>query len=262
MINFRPGRKASIATAAALMLAAAAPVANAATPVVKFKTASISPSRIRTAHGSVGTPVKLHIDTVFSTNPPGAELFTIQKAVVWFPAGAVANGKLFKSCSKKQIESFGKVLSRCPKGSKIGSGKVRALAIQMGVTSNGRVAMFNGPHGKSITFNIQTSIPANINESFDAPLQKVHGKFGYKLTLNVPESLQQILTGVFVGIEDFNVTTSGTVRSHGHKRGYIEARSCPRNGKAPLHGDFDFANRTTGQQASTTADAVIRCKRL
>lgn len=260
MTNFRVGRRASIAAAAALMLAAAAPVANAVTPVVKFKKASISPSRIHTAR-SIGTPVALKIDTVFGTDT-GAPPWTIQKAVVFFPAGAITNGRYFKSCSAAQIRAAGGLLSRCPKGSRIGGGTLRAEAfLAPPVQSNGRVTMFNGPHGRSITFNIQTSIPANINESFDAPLVRVHGKYGYKLTLPVPPDLQQILTGVYVGLEDFNVTTSGTVRVHGRKRGYIEALSCPRNGKAPLHGDFSFEDFTTGQTATTHADATIRCKR-
>jgi hypothetical protein len=260
MTNFRIGRKAPIVAAAALMLAAAAPAANAASPVVKLK-ASISPSAIHTAHGSVGTPVKLHIDTAFSTDTPGAEFFTIQKAVVFFPSGAATNGRLFKSCSASQISRAGGVLSRCPRGSKIGGGTVKAKAIQLSVISNGRVAMFNGPRGRSITFNIQTSIPANINESFDAPLVRVHGKYGYKLTLSVPHSLQEIITGVFVGIMDFNVTTSGTTTVHGKKRGFIEALNCPRNGKAPVHGDFNFEDWSTGQTASTSVDTSIRCKR-
>jgi hypothetical protein len=262
MTNFRAGHKASIAVAAALMLAAAAPVANAVSPTAKIK-ASISPSSIRTAHGSVGTPIALHYETIFGTDTPAAvaQPFTIQKAVVFFPKGAVANGRFFKSCSASQISRFGGVLSRCPKGSKIGGGTLRALAIQLGVTSNGRVALFNGPGGRSITFNIQTSIPANINESFDAPLVKVHGKFAYRLSLIVPSTLQQIISGVFVGLEDFKVTTSATVRVHGVKRGYIEALSCPKNGKAQTHGDFSFKDWSSGQTASASADATIRCKR-
>jgi hypothetical protein len=262
MTTFRAGRKASIAAAAALMLAAAAPVANAVSPTAKIK-ASISPSSIRTAHGSVGTPIALHYETIFGTDTPAAVVqpFTIQTATVLFPKGAVDNGRLFKSCSVSQIQRFAGVLSRCPHGSKIGGGTLKAFAIQLGVTSNGRVALFNGPHGKSIVFNIQTSIPANINESFNAPLTKTGGKYAYKLTITVPHTLQEILTGVFVGLEDFKVTTSGTTRSHGRKRGYIEAISCPKNGKAKTHGDFSFEDWSTGQVASAHADATIRCKR-
>jgi hypothetical protein len=260
MPTFRSGRSASIVAAAALMLVALAPSAHAAAPVVRLK-ASVSPSRIPTAHGSVGTPVNLHIDTTFATDTPGAELFTIQKSVVWFPAGVgIPNGKLFASCSASQISRAGGVLSRCPKGSRVGGGTVRAKAIQLGVTSSGKVAIFNGPHGRSVTFNIQASIPANINESFDAPIVRVHGKYGYKLTLPVPHSLQEIITGVFVGIIEFNVTTNGTTRVHGRKRGFIEALKCPKSGGAPLHGDFDFEDWSTGQTASTKADTTIRCK--
>jgi hypothetical protein len=246
--------------AAAALLLATAPVTSAATPVLRAS-ASISPNRIHTAHGSVGTPIKFQIHTTFSTDPPGAPLFTVQHADIFFPAGFVANGRLFPSCSAKQIERLGKILSRCPKGSRIGSGKVTADAIQLGVTSQARVAIFNSNHGKSATLNIQASIPANINESFDAPLVRVHGRYAYKLTLAVPPSLQQILTGVYVGLKRFDISVGATRRVHGRTRGFAEALSCPRSGKVRGHGDVDLFDSTTGAHASASVDTNVRCVR-
>jgi hypothetical protein len=258
VLSPRAGRTISI-IAAALLLAAAT-VAQAATPVL-HASASISPDRIHTAHGSVGTPIRFQIHTTFSTNPPGATLFTVQHADIFFPAGFVANGRLFPSCSARQITRFGGVIGRCPRGSKIGSGRATAVAIQLGVTSQAKLALFNGPHGKSATLNVQASIPANINESFDAPLVRVHGKYAYKLTLAVPPSLQQILTGVWVGLKRFDVSVGATRRVHGRTRGFAEALACPRNGKARGHGDVSFFDSTTGQTASASVDAAARCIR-
>lgn len=232
-----------------------APVAHPVSPVVKLK-GSASLTRFSTAGDSVATAAKFHVTATFSTDPPGAQLFTIQKAVIFFPDHSGTNGRLFKSCSAKQIEHFHGAIGRCPKGSKIGSGTVKARALQLGITANGRVTMFNSHHGKSITFNIQTLHPAVIDESIDAPLTQLHGKYGEKLTLVVPHSLQEIITGSFVGVQKFDVTINGAVLVHGVRYSFLKARTCP---KTALHGVFDFENWTSGQTATATADAKVHC---
>jgi hypothetical protein len=206
--------------------------------------------------GSVATAAKFHVTTTFSTDTPGAQLFTIQRAVVFFPDHAGTNGRLFPSCDAAQIERWHGNVNRCPKGSKIGSGTVKAQALQLGITATGRVTMFNSHHGKSITFNIQTYLPAYINESIDAPLTQLHGKYGEKLTLVVPHSLQEIISGVFVGVQSFDVTITGAVRAHGVGYSFLRARTCP---KRAMHGVFDFEDWTSGQTATATADAKVRC---
>jgi hypothetical protein len=210
----------------------------------------------RTTNGSVETAATFHVHASFSTDTPGAQLFTLQKAVIFFPDHAGTNGRVFPSCTARRIERFHGNVKRCPKGSKVGSGTVKAQALQLGVTATGHVTMFNGPGGESITFNVQTYLPAYINENIEAPLEQLHGIYGEKLTLVDPPSLQEILSGVFVGIEDFDVVTGGAVRVHGVEYSYLRARTCPQRA---LHGVFDFVNGTTGQTARTTADAKVRC---
>lgn len=240
--------------AAALLLAAAASAAYAVLPVAKLK-GSATLTRLSTAGGGI-TGAKFHVTATFSTDTPGAQLFTIERSVVYFPDHAGTNGRLFPSCSAQQIERFHGDVRRCPKGSKIGGGTAKAQALQLGVTAIARVTMFNSHRGKSITFNVQASSPASINESFDASLTQLHGRYGEKLTMIEPRSLQEILTGVFVGVERFDVTITGAVRVHGIGYSYLKARTCP---KWAMHGVFDFEDWTTGQTATTTADAKVRC---
>jgi hypothetical protein len=242
---------------AVLAIAGVCGVARAepAQPVVKLD-GNASLTRFSTVGGGVATAAKFHVTTSFSTDTPGAQLFTIQKAVIFFPDHAGTNGPLFPSCSAAQIERFRGNVRRCPTGSKIGSGTVTAQALQIGVTATGRVTMFNSHHGKSITFNIQTSLPAYINESLDAAIEQLHGTYGEKLTLVVPHSLQEIIGGVFVGVQKFDVTISGAVLRHGTRYSFLKARTCP---KRALHGVFDFENWTTGQTATVTADTKVHC---
>ncbi len=248
----------SVATIAATVtvLAATTTAAHAVAPVVKLK-GSASLTQRSQASGKLKTAAKFHVTTTFSTDTPGAQLFTIQKAVVFFPDHAGTNGRLFPSCNAQQIVRFHGNISRCPKHSEIGSGTVTAQALQLGVTSHGRVSLFNGHRGKTITGNFRTLVPADINESLDAPLEQLHGgRYGEKLTLDIPHSLQEILTGVFVGVQRFDVTIGGTVRVHGVDYTFLKARTCP---KWAVHGIFDFKNWTTGQTATVTADTKIHC---
>ncbi len=224
--------------------------AQAASPVVKL-------SGDASLVGSAAAPTaRFHVGVGFSTDTPGADPFTVQRAVMLFPDHAGTNGHLFPSCSARRIERFNGNVRRCPKGSKIGSGRVTAKALQLGITATGHVTMFNSHRGRSVTLNIQTYQPAYINESLDAPLTQLHGRYGEKLTLVVPHSLQEILSGVFVGVQRFDATLDGAVRRHGVTYTYIKARTCP---KLPMRGVFDFKDWTTGATASVTADAKVRC---
>lgn len=246
-------RRALAAGAAALLLAAAAPAARAVSPVVRLSGAAVL-TRLR---GGAVTPARFHVVTTFSTDTPGAPLFTIQRAVILFPDHAGTNGSAFPSCGARQIARFHGDLARCPSGSQIGSGVVKARALQLGITATGRVAIFNSAHGKDITFNFRTVTPAVIDKSIDAPITQLHGgRYGEQLTLVVPHSLQEIISGVFVGVQRLDVTLGGTVRAHGTTLSYLKARSCP---STPLHGVFDFKDWASGQTATTTVDTRVRC---
>jgi hypothetical protein len=242
-----------VAAIVAMAIVGLCGVARAASPVVRIG----ADASLQKLQGNDATAAVFDVDTTFSTDTPGAQLFTVQRAVLWFPDRTGTNGRLFPSCSARRIERFHGNVRRCPEGSKIGSGTVKAQALQLGITATGHVTMFNSRHGRGVTFNVQTYLPAYINRSFDAELVRLHGgRYGERLTLEVPQSLQEILSGVFVGVKEFDVTITGTVRRNGVTHSYIKARTCP---ERPLRGVFDFKDWTTGQTASVTTDAELRC---
>ncbi|HEX7290925.1 MAG TPA: hypothetical protein VF250_07315 [Conexibacter sp.] len=226
--------------------------AQAASPLVRLR----GEAHLTQQRGSGVAPAVFHVHARFATDPPAADPFTIRRAVVYFPDHAGTNGQLFPSCSARRIERFKGNIRRCPKGSQIGSGTVTARANQLGITATGHVTAFNSRRGRAITLNVQTFLPAYINESFEAPLEQLHGRYGEKLTIADPPQLQQILDGVWVAVQDFDLTVTGVVRRHGVAYSYLKARTCPR---LPLHGVFDFVDGPTGQTARATADAKVRC---
>ena len=247
MSTIRIVRILATAATALLLLAAVAPAADAPQPVVTLK-ASINPN-----HGKPGTPLTLNIDTRFKSVPAGGN-FVLQSLDYLFPAAAVTNGKLFPSCSVNKLKAAHGILSVCPKGSKIGTGVGYGLATAIGVASHGNLTLFNGPGGKSITMNIDIEHPAVVNDTWTAPLTRVHGKYGYKLSVKLPPDLKTIIGGDIV-VTRIVAKTGATTTVHGKKRGYIEGKKCPKSGKAPVHADFVF-----NQNAKTSVDTNVVCK--
>jgi hypothetical protein len=250
MHTIRITRIAVAAIAATLLMAVAAPAAGGPTLSLSVK---ISPSR----NLKPGDPLTLIFDGKLA-GPNGGLAPTITKSVIFLSQGAVENGRLFPSCSAAQLKRHHNALSACPKGSKIGSGFITATAVQLGVSANATATMFNGPGGRSIVFNFHATVPADINDSLDAPLVRLHGRYGYKLTLTIPHDLQEILDGVFVSVQKFHFVTQGFVKVHGRKRAFIEGRKCPKNGKAPVHADFSFLDGTT---ASADTNVAFSCRK-
>lgn len=247
MQSIRVARIAAAAAAASLIAAAAAPAASAPGLSTSIK-ASVSPN-----HASGRTPVTLSYKATI--NHPAGSRLQLQKVVVKLPGGSIGhvNGALFPSCSAATLNRAHGRLSACPKGSKIGSGIAIGTAVDIGVTSSGTLTLFNGPHGKSIVFNVNITTPALINDSFDAPLKATHGKYGYTLTSVIPADLQTILDGPII-VQSISVKTGATRVIHGVKRGYIEASKCPKSHKAPVHSDFTFSGGVT-----SSADTNITC---
>jgi hypothetical protein len=252
MTTFRSNVLASVAALAVALWALAPLAATAAdgapVPVVTMR-GSISPSRRLVP----GTPLSFRLDTLFATRPPGADL-VLQRLDYLFPHGTVVNGRLFPSCTVATIDRAHGRLSACPPGSKIGGGVATGTAVELGVTADAVVTLFNGPGGRSITMNATITTPARIDVTFSAPFVTLHGgHWANRLSIVLPDSLRSVLGGD-VTTSKIDVTTGATRVVHGVRRGYIEAQLCPANGKARIHGDFAFS-----QGAAASADTTVVC---
>lgn len=234
---------------AALVLAAAAPQALAVAPVVDIRIEA-GPKRVG---GRIVTSSMSWWNT-FTTDTPGALPFTVQQAVLLFPDRT--NGRYFPSCTAAQITRNG--IARCPKDSKIGAGRLTAQVLPEGIPAAGRVTAFNSHRGRSITFNIKTTKPAVIDVSFDAALTYESGPYPMKLVMDVPASLQEVIPGLFVGLQTFNMTIGGVTTTHG-KRHHFLPLVCPKRG---LRGEFRFLDSTTREPATAVTDADLDCHDL
>jgi hypothetical protein len=180
-------------------------------------------------------PAALSLSLGF-TSDEASQASVLQRAVIQFPYGSHLNGKLFPSCTAAALADHG--ISACPKGSKIGGGT--AVGTAGDIREKIKVSLFNGKGGKTIVFYLQGDDPVVLNVPWESPLQPYStGKWNFKLTVDVPESLQRIV-GLDVGIEDFSVKVDGTRKVKGRKRGYIETLICPPGALVPIQGTFSF----------------------
>jgi uncharacterized protein (DUF58 family) len=143
-------------------------------------------------------------------------------------------------------------LSSCPKGSKVGSGAATATAVALGITSSGRLTLFNGPGGRTFTINVRVTNPAAIDATFSARFLRLGGRYVLKLATKIPDSLKTVL-GSDIVIKKLDVTTGATYVVDGVRRGYFEAQRCPASGSA-VHGDFAF-----GGGAEASAHTTVAC---
>lgn len=202
--------------------------------------------------------LSLTIDARFSTDGAPDELpGTVSKAVIYFPHGPRVNGRLFPSCDPRRLQRLHGATRACPRGSRLGGGSALGASPQFGIGVRERlqVDLYNGKSGRSIIFFLRGLNPVLISGMIVAPFDTLHGgRWGYRLTMNVPHNLQEIASGIFASLLDFRVRTGGSVVRGGHRYGYIEALACPPGALVPVRGVFSFRG---GQR--TTTDSYIAC---
>ena len=254
--GFRSIRGGGIAGALVALLALGAGPAAART-VVELTGVATPPISVFTL-----TPqaVSLTIDARFASDVPGELPGTVSKAVIYFPHGPRVNGRLFPSCDPARLRARHGSPTACPTGSRLGGGIAFGTSPQFeGINERLIVDLYNGRGGRSIIFFLRGLNPVLISGMIVAPLQTLHGgRWGYRLTMNVPQNLQQIASDVFTSLLDFKVTTGASVRVRQGGRtvryGYIETLACPPGALVPVRGVFSFRGG-----ASTTTDSYIAC---
>ncbi|MDO8209863.1 hypothetical protein [Conexibacter sp. CPCC 206217] len=183
---------------------------------------------------------------------------TTRRIVLWFTHGARVNGSWFPSCRARLLAALRGAPRACPRGSKIGSGWAFGTAIS--VTARLRMDVYNSRGGHSMLFYFSADNPVLIRELIDAPFDQLRGgRYGFRLTLPVPDGLQELTDGMVTSLRQFRATVGGmtaTRRVHGRaeRRGFIEAMTCPPGALVVVRGEFSF--RTI---APVTSDAFLGC---
>lgn len=205
--------------------------------------------------------LSLTIDARFASDVAGELPGTVSKAVIYFPHGPRVNGRFFPSCDPARLRRLRGAPRACPSGSRLGGGTALGASPQfgIGVREHLKVDLYNGKGGRSIIFFLRGLNPVLISGMIVAPFAALHGgRWGYRLTMNVPAGLQEIAPDILASLLDFKVTTGGSVTVRQGRRsvryGYIESLACPPGALVPVRGVFSFRGGD-----STTTDSYIAC---
>jgi opacity protein-like surface antigen len=231
-------RKLTLTAGVAALAIGAVGAAQAVTPTTALKT-SVSPTK----HGTKKKPrnVKLNIELITQPNPNDGP-FATKTTVVHFDKNLKFGGKYVKTCSADKVRSNN---TACPKGSKVGTGS--ATGVALGLTENLTVTAYNGPGGNKIELLVSGTSPLTIHDVIEGKLQSDKGKFGKKLVVAIPDTLQQPAPGAFATLTDFKTSVKGTGSK---KRPFVGLAGCTKK-KLNFQADFVFTDGSTSTAKST-----------
>lgn len=237
-------KKLAIAVTGALALAGiGAGISSAVNPDITVQ-ASINPI----AHGSKKKPKKTKLVVKLRTTPNPAEpAFAASDTIVHLGNELQFNGSAFKTCSSSQVLADD---TKCPKGSKVGKGVAAGTAL--GLTENLTVTAYNGPGGNTLLLLVDGQTPLQIHAVIPGVLSSDSPPYGKKLTVHVPDNLQQPAPGAYATLVQFDTTINAILGKK--KKPYVGVQSCSDKSVA-FKVDYKYTDNTE-KSATTTA----KCK--
>lgn len=231
--------------AAATALLAGAPGASATRVTVDAKAMP--------QNAPLGTPLTLVVNASLSPDLPGQSM-TLTAADVRFPDHVTINRRLFPVCRAATINAARGSFTNCPAGSRIGGGSFRADVPATDVFNvPGRITIFNGGDGV-VTAHVYATRPVLVSEAFECRLVRTRGRFGYRLSIELPNRLQEISEGWFVEVRKLTFTVGAKTKVRGRTRGLIEAKRWDDN--MPFAATFNFLR----ESAPVTVNGLLDWK--
>jgi len=166
--------------------------------------------------------------------------FALKRSVIKLDRNISFGGYKLPGCSATQV-----VLGTCDAKAKVGGGT--ALALAAGLDEPLKLTAFNGNDGRTLLIHVEGQRPVPMNDVLVATLSRSSGRYGSKMTIDVPQSLQQPAPGVLATLLDFNLTVKGGTTS----APLIGVSGCPRGG-LNVGGAFTYTDGTT-QSTATSA---------
>jgi hypothetical protein len=257
---------AILAIAITSMLAVTAvAVAQYALPVVNL-TGSISPTKA----GKKKKPRAAVLKAVFTVNKESNS--TASRIVYSLPKNVKLDGKGFKFCTATQINNQG--TASCPAKSKVGTGSATAVVGPRQSPLNFTVGIYAASRNSlalSLTGPLAIALPGAIT--------KAGGKFGQKITVDIPTRVQQPVAGLYGNITGVtaNIGCVPTSNSQGtvtgctkkattgkgkKKRGYVSVNGCPSDRTHDFGVQLTFVPNPNPPQQSTASDeAAGTCRK-
>jgi hypothetical protein len=246
-------RKSLIGAGAAVASVSLVAVALAQAPVPPkvTVTAKISPSKA----GTKAKPRAATADILITNNKESKT--TLDTLVAWLPKDLKVSTRGLGRCRKSVLETEG--AEGCPSGSRAGAGTAHATLDPSGQATplTFKITMFVGGPTTLLIALEESSLPA-LRPVLEGKLSRASGKYGYRLTVELPPELQQPVTGTFAALDDIRVKFS-------LKRGsntLIAFTGCPRSGRHAFKVDMTYVPNPAPPAASrASATGTTRCSR-
>jgi len=235
-------KKLAIAVTGALALAGiGAGISSAVDPAITIS-ASMSPK----AHGTKKKPKGTKLVVKLATTPnPADPAFAASDTIVHLGKELVFNGKALKTCSATQVQTDD---TKCPKGSKVGKGVSAGTAL--GLTENLTVTAYNGPGGNKLELLVDGQTPLQIHSVIEGVLSSDVAPYGKKLSVHVPDNLQQPAPGAYATLVQFDTTINKIL---GRKKvPYVGIASC-KTKKVAFGVDYKYTDGTSKSMTTTAA---------
>jgi hypothetical protein len=195
--------------------------------------------------GTKKKPKRESLKIAIATTPKDSVPFATRKTVLFFDKNLVFSPKAFKTCTAARLQQGE---SSCPQAARVGSGTARGAAI--GQVQNLKVTAYNGPKS-TILLHVTGATPLQIDSVIVGTLSRSSGAYGSRLTVPIPENLQQPVPGVFATLTSF-ITT---VRGQRHGTPYVGLKGCS-GGRLRFKGTFTFTDNSV-----KTATDTVRCSK-
>ena len=171
-----------------------------------------------------GRPVSLTIGVDQSTRTGTGQPATSRQLRIALPREFRWNGKLYPRSRRCDPAAANRARSTraCPRGSRIGSGHVTAIASGGNFVEEIDVSVFVTT-GADLGLFLNALQPIPIQTML---VGSVSG--GRNISINIPTTIQEPLTGVPSAIRQLRTTINGTVTRQGRRRGVIESFGCNR----------------------------------
>lgn len=237
-------RKSLAAIVAVPTVLVMATVAFAQNPAPKIDvTASVSPTKAGTKKKPKSEKVNLLIVNSAESKTSAS------KIEISFPATLKLSTKGLKTCSVATLDSQGK--AACPSGSKAGSGTAAALVNPSSATPaplNFDVTTYVAGKNLLAFYLQQQGTDSGVQQALPAKITK-SGK-GQKLTINIPENLQQPAPGVYSALQQ--IKNSLSLKSG--KNALVTSVGCAKK-KHKIGVKISYVPNPTPPAASSASDS-------
>lgn len=201
--------------------------------------------------GSKGTskkPSGLKLNVVTSTGAKDPKLdgsYSTKQAVIHFDKNLRFYPKNFPTCTLAQVANDA---TKCPTGSKVGTGKAAATIAAVQIKANPTIQAFNAKNNQLILKLTKAAGEVDSAGILVGTLKKDTGKYGQKLDVPIPTALQ-IQAGLVITLTRFETTIAKGPKKKGHY--YVESVGCS-GGTYKFGGDFVFSDGTKKSATATS----------